>query len=158
MLIGVGSSSATARTFGYDSLNDIQKRHVSGLLATELGVQPPARSAAATRPAVTVPQRPGPTGCPARRGNNVKVNQNCLNMTDPDLQGRGQAQNETVVAVDPNNPTTSFASYNDYRRGDGTCGVSYSLNGGRTGRTPHAQRVHPRRLRRRRPRILAGRR
>ena len=36
------------------------------------------------------------------------------------------------VAVDPNNPTHLLASYNDYRRGDGTCGVSYSLNGGRT--------------------------
>ena len=39
VLVTVGSSSATAQTFGYSSLNDIQKRHVSGLLATELGVQ-----------------------------------------------------------------------------------------------------------------------
>ena len=57
---------------------------------------------------------------------------NCLNLTDSDLQGRGQAQNETSMAVDPNNPAHLVASYNDYRRGDGTCGVSYSLNGGKT--------------------------
>jgi hypothetical protein len=36
------------------------------------------------------------------------------------------------VAADPNNPAHLVSSYNDYRRGDGTCGVSYSLNGGRT--------------------------
>jgi len=68
--------------------------------------------------------------CSQRRGSNVKVNQNCLNVSDPDLQGRGQAQNETGIAVDPNNNRHVVASYNDYRRGDGTCGVSYSLDGG----------------------------
>ena len=36
--------------------------------------------------------------CSVRLGNNVKVNQNCLNVTDPDLQGRGQANNETSIA------------------------------------------------------------
>jgi hypothetical protein len=69
-------------------------------------------------------------GCPNSIGGNVKVNQNCLNVTDADLQGRGQAQNETSIAVDPNNPKHILASYNDYRRGDGTCGVSHSLDGG----------------------------
>jgi hypothetical protein len=68
--------------------------------------------------------------CSLRRAGNVKVNQNCLNVTDPDLQGRGQAQNETAIAVDPNDKRHIVASYNDYRRGDGTCGVSYSLDGG----------------------------
>jgi len=70
--------------------------------------------------------------CNQNRGGNVKVNQNCLNVTDPDLQGRGQAQNETAVAVDPNNPRHIVTGFNDYRRGDGTCGTSYSLDGGRT--------------------------
>ena len=82
-LVTVGSPSATAQTFGYSSLNDIQKRHVSGLLATELGVQPAARSAAPLQSTVAVPQRPGPNGCAARRGGNVKVNQNCLNLPTP---------------------------------------------------------------------------
>lgn len=70
--------------------------------------------------------------CALQRGNNVKINQNCLNVTDSDLQGRGQAQNETAIAIDPNDPRHVVASYNDYRRGDGTCGTSYSLDGGRT--------------------------
>ncbi len=53
------------------------------------------------------------TGCPANRGANVRVNQNCLNLTDPDLQGRGQAQNETAIAQDPNDPSRIVASQND---------------------------------------------
>ena len=70
--------------------------------------------------------------CDVNRGGNVKVNQNCLNVSDSNFQGRAQAQNETAVAVDPNNPRHVVASYNDYRRGDGTCGTSYSLDGGKT--------------------------
>ena len=53
-------------------------------------------------------------------------------MSDPNLQGRGQAQNEVSVAVDPNNTNRLVASYNDYRRGDGTCGTSWSTDGGRS--------------------------
>ena len=45
--------------------------------------------------------------CNITRAGNVKVNQNCLNITDADLQGRGQAQNETTVAVDPTTRVTS---------------------------------------------------
>ncbi len=123
---------AAANSFGYQNLNAIQKRHVSGLLATELGPQSAARRATPLRAMVATPQVPGATGCPATRGSNVKVNQNCLNLTDSDLQGRAQAQNETAVAADPNNPSHVVASYNDYRRGDGTCGVSYSLNRGKS--------------------------
>ena len=55
-----------------------------------------------------------------------------MNVSDPDLQGRGQSQNETSIAQDPNAPRRMVAAYNDYRRGDGTCGVSFSLNGGTT--------------------------
>ena len=64
-------------------------------------------------------------------GANVRVNQNCLNLTDPDLQGRGQAQNETSIAQDPNNSSRMVASQNDYRRGDGNCYSGYSSDGGR---------------------------
>src|SRR6266568_4051704 len=71
-------------------------------------------------------------GCPQNRGSNIKVNQNCLNLTDPDLQGRGQANNETAIAQDPNNPNHIIAGDNDYRRGDSDCGAAYSLNGGQT--------------------------
>ena len=98
----------------------------------ELGPVAGPRPATPMRAGAATPQVPGPNGCPATRGTNIKVNVNCLNQTDSDLQGRGQAQNEPWIAVDPNNPAHLVASYNDYRRGDGTCGVSYSINGGRT--------------------------
>src|SRR6185503_15721775 len=61
-----------------------------------------------------------------------KVNQNCQNVTDADLAGRAQAQNETWISVDPNSANHIVASYNDYRRGDGTCGASYSLDAGKS--------------------------
>ena len=126
------ASTATAVPFGYNQLNSIQKRLVSGTLASELN---PADLAARARTrALSAPRRVSPTSaaCTNHFRTNVKVNQNCLNLTDADLQGRGQSQNETWVAVDPNNTKHVLASYNDYRRGDGTCGVSYSLDAGRT--------------------------
>jgi hypothetical protein len=63
---------------------------------------------------------------------NIKVNQNCLNLSDPDLQGRGQAQNETSVAINPMNTNQIVASQNDYRRGDSNCYSEYSTDNGRT--------------------------
>jgi hypothetical protein len=74
----------------------------------------------------------GSDGCRQTLGNNTKVNQNCLNIADPDLAGRSQAQNETSIAIDPNDPNHMIASYNDYRRGDGNCYGSYSLDKGKT--------------------------
>src|SRR4051794_37898351 len=123
-------STAQAGPFGYNQLNQIQKRLVSGTLAAELtGV-----SAAARTRAMASAQRVSATSvaCTNRFGTNVKVNQNCQNLTDPDLAGRGQAQNETWAAIDRRNTDHVVASYNDYRRGDGTCGVSYSLDAGRS--------------------------
>jgi hypothetical protein len=130
--VGVFSgSSASAAPFGYAQLNKVQQRLVSGLLAAELNTADPAVAAHAAAPLAA---RPATTGaaCTNSFGDNVKVNQNCLNLTDADLAGRGQAQNETWMAADPANPNHLVASYNDYRRGDGNCGVSYSLDGGRS--------------------------
>jgi hypothetical protein len=70
--------------------------------------------------------------CSSNFGSNVKVNVNCLNVSDPDLQGRGQANNEESIAQDPNNTRHIVASDNNYIRGDGTCGAHYSLDGGNT--------------------------
>jgi hypothetical protein len=125
-------STATAAPFGYNQLNNMQKRLVSGLLASELNGADPAAQSRTKAP--SAPKRVSPTSaaCTNHFGPNVKVNQNCLNITDPDLAGRGQSQNETWVAVDPNNANHVLASYNDYRRGDGTCGTSYSLDAGKT--------------------------
>jgi hypothetical protein len=72
------------------------------------------------------------TGCPVDRTTNIRVNQNCQNLSDPDLAGRGQAQNETAIAQDPNHPSRMVASSNDYRRGDGSCYSYYSADGGRS--------------------------
>jgi hypothetical protein len=72
----------------------------------------------------------GNNGCAENRGNNVKVNQECLTISDPDLQGRGQSQNEESIAADPNDSKHVVASQNDYRRGDGNCEAAYSLDGG----------------------------
>ena len=63
---------------------------------------------------------------------NIKVNPDCQNLTDADLQGRGQAQNETTIAADPNNPNHLVAFYNNYQRGDGGCIGAFSLDGGHT--------------------------
>ena len=149
---------ATAQPFGYHQLNPVQQRHVSGLLSTVLNGEDPANAARALAPNRATPSAAAP--CANRFGANVKVNQNCLNLTDPDLQGRAQAQNETWVAADPNNPAHLIASYNDYRRGDGTCGRQLlPRRRPHLGRRDHAERLQPRhRLRRRRPRVLAVRR
>jgi len=133
----LGPPSASADPFGYSRLNKVQQRHVSGLLASVLdGEDGAAQGRAATplvpAPAGTTAYQPGPNGCPDRLGADVKVNQNCLNVADTDLQGRSQAQNETWMAADPNNADHLLASYNDYRRGDGTCGSSFSLDAGAT--------------------------
>jgi hypothetical protein len=77
-------------------------------------------------------QPSGQAACAETRGDNVKVNQNCQNVSDSDVAGRGQAQNETAVAIDPNNKNHVVASQNDYRRGDGNCYGAYSLDGAHT--------------------------
>ena len=134
-LVVVATTSAGprlgARTASADVLSRIDPRlraHVSGLVAMELGGAP--RVAQIQTPATYFPT--GDDGCPTNLGNNVKVNQNCLNVTDPDLQGRAQAQNETSVAVDPGDARHIVVGYNDYRIGDGNCGSSFSLDGGRS--------------------------
>src|SRR5438067_10803161 len=110
-----------------DEMNDIQSRLLSGFAEMELNAN---HSGEGTKPTGYFTR--GSDSCPTNQSSKIKVNQNCLNLTDPDLQGRGQAQNEESIAADPNQPNHIIASYNDYRRGDGTCGVSYSLDKGRT--------------------------
>ena len=113
-----------------DELNDIQSRIISGFASFTLGKN--GNDIGSSHASGTTYFTRGSDGCPNNQSSNIKVNQNCLNLSDPDLQGRGQAQNETFIKADPNNPNHVVGSYNDYRRGDGTCGVSYSLDGGRT--------------------------
>src|SRR5438067_2044172 len=128
----LNSSGASAQPFNYAHLNAVQKRHVSGLLSVELNANDPAFRAQANAAPRAAKRAATSDACTNHFGDNVKVNQNCLNLTDADLQGRAQSQNETWLAVDPNNANHLVGSFNDYRRGDGTCGVSYSLDGGKT--------------------------
>jgi hypothetical protein len=131
-LLGSGlfalAPGAGAQPFGFSKLTPDQKRHVSGLLALELG----GTGQRTATPARTSSTPVTPPGCDVNLGTNIKVSQNCPSLADPALSGRGQAQNETWVAADPLNPRNIVAGYNDYRRGDSTCGISYSTSGGRT--------------------------
>jgi hypothetical protein len=128
-----GFGATTARAFDISKANTIQKRILSGVVDLE-SKQGPGAEAATAAPTATFSEASGGEGgglgCSMRLGSNVKVNQNCLNLSDSNLQGRAQAQNETAIAQDPNRPNHLVATYNDYRRGDGTCGVSYSRDGG----------------------------
>ena len=107
---------ASNRQLSFSRLNKIQKRIISETLASAIGA--PASSSSGHFAPIGGDDGGGPDGapftppksygaagatgspttyfpasqgtCSARRGNNVKVNQNCLNVSDPDLQGRGQ--------------------------------------------------------------------
>src|SRR6266699_3853270 len=86
------SASATGL---YAQLAPIQKRILSGFATLEVN---PARGVSSTatnqKPKTTSKSGPSAFGCPDNIGNNQRVNQNCLNISDSDLQGRGQAENE----------------------------------------------------------------
>jgi hypothetical protein len=118
------SNHDVAKGFDPSKMTDEQEALLSGFLSSEI-------SPSGTKS--NGPKQFGQKGngaCSGNFGSNVKVNQNCLNITDPDLQGRGQAENETAIAIDPNDSTRVVASENDYRRGDGSCGTQYSTDGG----------------------------
>jgi hypothetical protein len=142
LLLSVLSADTTTAqgVSGGSGLSALQKRHVSGVVSVVLDSDIASNRASVNAQALsalaapTAPSHfPGLNGkCGLELGSNVKVNQNCLNLSDRDLQGRSQAQNETSIAQDPNAPNHLVASFNDYRRGDGTCGAAWSVNGGET--------------------------
>jgi hypothetical protein len=123
------ATAAKSRTAG---LTPLQQRLVSGTASAKLDEQ--TQSAALRSPGTPVPGGANDRGCPADRGSNVRVNQDCQNLTDGDLSGRGQAQNETAVASDPRDSSSLVASSNDYRRGDAGCLTYYSADSGRSWR------------------------
>jgi hypothetical protein len=127
-LLFTGTATPTVRAVDYAMFNEIQDRLLSGLADLELN----PTNQQPTPGKVTNYTPRGSQDCGAVLGSNVKVNQNCLNLADPDLAGRGQANNETAIAQDPNQPNHLIASANDYRRGDGNCYTSYSTDKGRT--------------------------
>src|SRR6516162_5100369 len=126
-----GIPHASAAVYGLSShgMSKSEKRHLSGFASFEAGIGVSAKTPR-VRFGARANTNAGVNLCPRNFGPNVLVNQNCLNVTDPTLQGRAQAQNETAIAQNPLNPRQMVAGFNDYRRGDGTCGTAFSGNGG----------------------------
>ena len=60
-------------------------------------------------------------GCPGIFGNNIRVNQDRQNLSDPDLAGRAEVQNETFIAQDPMRPNRMLAAAHSYIQGDVDC-------------------------------------
>ena len=135
--LGVRVATAQAVSAG-SGLSALQKRHLSGVVSVALDSDIAMNQASVNAqafgglgPTKTPNYFPAPNGeCEPQTGSNIEVNQNCLNLSDSDLQGRAQAQNETSIAQDPNAPKHLVAAFNDYRRGDGTCGTAWSVDGG----------------------------
>jgi hypothetical protein len=125
-------ASATVSGLSMHGLSKLQKRLLSGFASFEAGIGVPKTTARAQVRAAPRLSAGASSSllCPSNFGSNVLVNQNCLNVTDPDLQGRGQAENETAIAENPLNPSQVVAGFNDYRRGDGNCYGAFSGNGG----------------------------
>jgi hypothetical protein len=129
VLGGLFAGNNTARAFDPTKAPEIQSRLLDGFASTEYDI---ARNGGDQRFKPTDYFPRGSGSCAQNLSSNVKVNQDCLNISDPDLQGRAQAQNETTVAVNPFRSQQLIAASNDYRLGDGGCYPSYSLDGGRT--------------------------
>ena len=123
LLVGSVANTRTVKAFDPTKAPEIQERLLDGLADFEL--KPSGDLAASGKLKNYTSSKKD--GCGLKDANNVKVNQNCLNLTDADLQGRGQAQNETSIAIDPMNTNHMVASYNDYRRGDGNCYAALQL-------------------------------
>ncbi len=128
LLVGSVANTKTVRAFDPTKAPEIQERLLDGLADFEL--KPSGDLTASGKLKNYTPSKKD--GCGLKDANNVKVNQNCLNVSDTDLQGRGQAQNETSIAIDPMNKKNMVASYNDYRRGDGNCYAAYSFDAGKS--------------------------
>ena len=124
----LNTASATVPGLSLPGLNRIQRRLLSGVASSEQTAALSSASAS-VRASVGKPGN-GVSLCPTNLRSNVVVNQNCLNVSDATLQGRGQAENETTIAENPNNPKQIVAGFNDYRRGDGSCYGAFSADGG----------------------------
>ncbi|MFL6164473.1 MAG: exo-alpha-sialidase [Jatrophihabitantaceae bacterium] len=131
LTVGTGGGTAHATGISYDQLTTMQKRLLSGSGTLALQEDADSSSNPSFNPTYT-PRGNGDKGCQDNIASNVKVNANCLNITDADLNGRGQGNNGTSIAYDPNNPNLMIASDNDYRRGDTNCAASYTSDGGRS--------------------------
>ncbi|HEY6541935.1 MAG TPA: sialidase family protein [Ktedonobacteraceae bacterium] len=122
--VSAGTSNVHAASV-LSQLTPLQRRIVSGFADNTLD---PQNTASTKSTALAYHPDSGDDQCAVSLGSNIKVNQNCLNLSDVTLQGRGQANNETAIAVNPNNANDLVVGNNDYRRGDGNCYGAYSLD------------------------------
>jgi hypothetical protein len=131
--LGLSANTPAAHAFDYSKLKPIQRRILSGFADLEVNPSSPLRAAAGTSSARAAgTSGPATNPCPANLGSNIRVNQDCQNIANSDLEGRSQAQNETAIAADPLNPSHVVALFNNYQRGDGDCIGAYSVDGGTT--------------------------
>src|SRR5437588_11664401 len=87
ILIAFGGGAGPATSAGL-KLTKQQRRILSGFARFELGGRVRGGEVKAnTRPAKRSTRLSAAAGCPTNLGGNVQVNQNCLNVSDPDLQG-----------------------------------------------------------------------
>ena len=128
---GTATGTRTARATGLQ-LTPIQNRILSGFASFEFEHALGATESTTTQARVTPVRTAAARGCAGNHGNNIKVNQNCLTISDTDFQGRGQAENETAIAADPNEANHLVAASNDYLRGDTTCGAHYGTYSSKT--------------------------
>ena len=99
---------------------------LDGSSGGQIGQIPPLSGVVAVVPNFAEPDVPGLFDAPSLSAPNVGTNV-AMN------QDRGfRAQDETPIAVDPNDPQRLFSGANDYRNGDAQCGVYASSSGGAT--------------------------
>ena len=143
VLPGTQGSVAATTPMTYDHLTKVQKRLLSGFASTEADVARGALQRQARRAPEQQLRRTTPrglpyyyprsaAGCAYRFGSNVNMDTDCQNVSDPDLAGRAQAQNETYISEDHYQRGTLVGSSNDYRRGDGGCFGYWSHDNGRS--------------------------
>jgi hypothetical protein len=126
MHFGTGASTSSVKAASaYSQLTALQKKILSGFADNALD---PGNTASTKSRPISYHPDSADDQCGLQIGSNIKVNQNCLNLSDTGLQGRGQANNETAIAVNPNNSNDLVAGNNDYRRGDGNCYGAYTLD------------------------------
>src|SRR3954451_18197280 len=102
--LGIRSGPPPAKARDRAGLTPMQQRLLSGTASTFLDQLAAKQQLGAAAP-LSEYRPTSETGCPRNRGANVRVNQECENLSDPDLAGRGQSQNETSIALDPYHPS-----------------------------------------------------
>ena len=131
VLVGTLGSARRAQAFDPTRAPEIQERLLDGTASFELTPTGDAQSSGTLENYTSSKN----DGCGLKDATNIKVNQNCLNLTDPDLQGRGQAQNETSIAIDPSRPEPHGGELQRLPARRRQLLRRYCSDGGRTGAT-----------------------